>query len=32
MQDVLYLGVALAFFALTWWLVRFCEPLEGENP
>lgn len=29
MHDLIAVGVALLFFALTWWLVRFCESLEG---
>jgi hypothetical protein len=31
MQDLIAVAVALAFFALTWGLVRFCERLEGER-
>ena len=29
MYDAIAIGVAAAFFALTWCLVRFCERLEG---
>jgi hypothetical protein len=28
MQDVLYLLIAAAFFALSWALVKFCARLE----
>ncbi len=31
MQDALYIGIALLFFALTWGLVRFCDHLETER-
>lgn len=32
MQDLLYIGIALGFFALSWGLVRFCERLERSEP
>ena len=28
MYDAIALGVAAVFFALTWWLVGFCERLK----
>jgi hypothetical protein len=31
MSDVPYLAVALAFFVLTWGLVRVLERLEGAS-
>ena len=31
MYDAIAIGVTAAFFALTWWLVRFCERLEGDR-
>jgi len=32
MQDALYILITLAFFALSWLLVRFCAGLqEGEK-
>jgi hypothetical protein len=27
MADVVYLGMVLAFFWFSWWLVRLCERL-----
>lgn len=32
MNDLFYLGIALAFFALSWGLVRFCTGLERSKP
>lgn len=32
MQDVVFVALTLAFFAVTWLLVRFCERLRGEQP
>lgn len=32
MQDVVYVALTLAFFGLTFLLVRFCERLRGEKP
>jgi hypothetical protein len=35
MSDLLYLGLALGFFALSWALVGFCDRLdrpEGPRP
>jgi len=29
--DFLYLGVVVAFFALTWGLMRMCEVLQRDN-
>lgn len=31
MQDALYLAIAVAFFALTWALVKFCERLDRSD-
>ena len=31
-MDILMLGAAAAFFALTWGLVRLCESLEERDP
>jgi hypothetical protein len=28
MQDLVYVVVSVAFFALSWWLVQFCGRLE----
>lgn len=30
-MDLLYLGVGVAFFLLTWGLVRLCAALGGEG-
>jgi hypothetical protein len=30
-DDLILLGIALAFFALTAWLVRFCYRLSQEG-
>jgi len=29
--DILYIGIALLFFGLTWGLVVFCERLERST-
>jgi hypothetical protein len=31
MEDAIYVGITVLFFALTWWLVRFCDRLRGGN-
>jgi hypothetical protein len=30
-MDLLYLALALAFFAASWWLVNACAALEPEQ-
>ena len=32
MQDLLYIGVAMAFFGLTGLLVKLCAALSGDRP
>ena len=33
MADIVYLGIVVGFFALTWALIRLCERLsEGAMP
>jgi len=31
MSDLLYIGIAVLFFAVTWALVRFCERLQRSS-
>jgi hypothetical protein len=30
-MDLMYLGVVIAFFALTWGLMKMCEILQRES-
>lgn len=30
-MDVVYLAIAIAFFALTWGLMRMCEVLQKDK-
>jgi hypothetical protein len=30
MEDIIYIGIAISFFILTWGLMKICEVL-GEN-
>ena len=30
-MDLVYLGVVIAFFALTWSLMKLCEVLQRDN-
>jgi hypothetical protein len=30
-MDILYLGIVIAFFALSWGLTRACELLGGQE-
>jgi hypothetical protein len=31
-MDLIYLGAVVAFFALTWGLMKMCEVLQRDNP
>ncbi len=31
-MDIIYIGVMLIFFALTWALIKLCEALSGDWP
>jgi len=30
-MDILYIGIAVAFFLLTWGLLRLCDILGGQK-
>ena len=30
--DLIYIGIAVIFFALTWGLVKMCEKLSNHEP
>ncbi len=32
MTDILYIGLAVLFFAASWGLAALCERLEGQRP
>jgi hypothetical protein len=31
MDDIIYIGVAVAFFVITWGLLKMCEVLSEEK-
>ena len=31
-MDLVYLGAVVAFFVLTWVLMKMCEVLQRDNP
>ena len=31
MDDIIYIGVAVVFFILTWGLLKLCEVLQPES-
>ena len=32
MSDILYIGITVVFFALTWGLMKICESLGKQDP